>query len=149
MGVSFEKVYRQVMRQILQFDLKGRRTFYTEWEWKRKRRKEKLQVLLAEPVDPCFSLSTELLFQQLRDLLEGLDFSPREKEILLLRFQGYTLREIGTRVGMSHRGVGKVLRRCHQKLGPSLSEAEARLKPERSGHYGWQEVYLQSIRRRG
>ncbi len=152
---SFEKVYRRVMRQLFRFHLRGRRTFYTEGEWERKRRREckhykmiPLHLLLVEPVDTCYSLARELLFQQLEDLLEGLDFSPREKEALLLRFQGYTLREIGARLGMSHRGVGRILRRCHQKLGPSLSKAEARLKPERSGHYGWQEVYLQSLRRR-
>ncbi|HEY3285377.1 MAG TPA: sigma factor-like helix-turn-helix DNA-binding protein [Armatimonadota bacterium] len=122
---------------------------YSEETLDRKLRKELL--LLDEPAalpGGVEALTNELLLDQLRDLALGLGLSRRQQDILLLRAQGWTVREIADLLGLRRQSVEHHCRGIRDALGDSLEQAENRIPAGRVPHYGWQQVFLDSQRRR-
>ncbi len=60
--------------------------------------------------------------RRVREALEVL--SPRDREMLLLRQEGFSYREIAEIGGVSHRSVGTILARALQRFAAELSRAE-------------------------
>jgi RNA polymerase sigma-70 factor (ECF subfamily) len=61
--------------------------------------------------------------QRVRRALEGL--SRRDGEMLLLRQEGFSYREIAEVAGVSHRSVGTILARALQRFAAELSNEES------------------------
>lgn len=147
-----EKLYLRLLRDLAPPDhhcLRGRfRPFYTEKQWERKRRLEKLENLPPESADPDPLDRYHLLRNQLMDLMLALGLTPREAQVAVLRLDGLTAAEIARGLRISERRVGQILQSLRRRLGDTLEDAEGRLRPGAAGHYGWQEVLLQTVRRR-
>lgn len=122
---------------------------YSEATFERKLRKE-LRIPDDPLPDPWGGVAPvdELLLGQISDLCEGLGLSPRQRLIVLLRAQGWTVREIAAHLEIRRQSVERHYRCIREALGESLSEAENRLPPGAVPHYGWQQTYLDSLRRR-
>jgi len=61
--------------------------------------------------------------QRVRRALEVL--SQRDREMLLLRQEGFSYREIAEVAGVSHRSVGTILARALQRFAAELSNEES------------------------
>ncbi len=61
--------------------------------------------------------------RRVRKILELL--SPRDREMLLLRQEGFSYREIAEVAGVSHRSVGTILARALQRFAEELSKEES------------------------
>ena len=120
---------------------------YTEAGFERKLRDERRFLPKIKPAAGIRWLSGELLRGQFLDLLEGLPIGDRCKQVARLRVDGYTVREIAAILGISRQAVEWHWAKLNELLRPSLEAAEARMIPGRVPWYGWQEVYLESIRR--
>lgn len=64
-----------------------------------------------------------MLAETVADLLRGLD--PADRQVVELSLQGYTVVEIGERLGRGERTVWRVRERLRRKLGRLLGEASA------------------------
>ena len=117
---------------------------FDEVALERKLRREKTGPLMDETAR--FSAPDDLIHGQLLDLIEGLPESPRSKEVLQLRLEGWTLREIAGHMGVSRQRIERIWQRLGRRLPPNLTEMEAKMVPGHIPHYGWQEVFLDSTR---
>jgi DNA-binding CsgD family transcriptional regulator len=90
----------------------------------------------------------DLIHGQLMDLIEGLPLSARSRELLRLRLEGWSLRESAEILGISRQCLERLWSRTLRKLPPTLEGMEAMLDNGQVPHYGWQEVYLESMRMR-
>lgn len=68
-------------------------------------------------------LEAAMLAETVADLLRGLD--PADRQVVELSLQGYTVVEIGERLGRGERTVWRVRERLRRKLGRLLGEASA------------------------
>lgn len=76
-----------------------------------------------EPISgPDTNLDREEEIQRVRQALEVL--SDRDKEMLLLRQEGFTYKEIADLTGVSHRSVGTILARAFKRFAAELSNEE-------------------------
>lgn len=69
-------------------------------------------------------LSCEIMGDRLIKIINTLSISPKSKQILLLRLQGYSLDEIGKRFNMSYQGVSSIIRKHKDKLRNRLMRNE-------------------------
>ena len=92
--------------------------------------------------------SGDLIPGQCMDLLDALDLTDREREAVRHRLEGRTLEESGELLGVSAACVHLALAGLRRRLPESLAGMEALMIPGRVPHYGWQEVYLDSLRSR-
>ena len=72
---------------------------------------------------PDHDLARSEEIRRVRRALEVL--SPRDREMLLLRQEGFSYREIAEVAGVSHRSVGTILARASQRFGAELSDEES------------------------
>ncbi|MGQ9525378.1 MAG: RNA polymerase sigma factor [Armatimonadota bacterium] len=121
---------------------------YTEAGFARKLSDERRFLPRITPPTAVRWLAEELLRGQLMDLLEGLPVGERCRQVARLRLDGYTVREIAGLLGITRQAVEWHWARLNELLRPGLAMAEARMEPGRVPWYGWQEVYLESIRRK-
>ncbi len=65
--------------------------------------------------------------EEIRRVRKALEIlSPRDREMLLLRQEGFSYREIAEVAGVSHRSVGTILARALQRFAEELSKEETR-----------------------
>ena len=153
LGLHRAQVHRMVLRAarsrtevaetVRDLDVK----VYSEEEWEAKLRREKAEALSDEFSLPAPS-SGDLVHGQCMDLLDALDLTDREREAVRHRLEGRTLEESGELLGVSAACVHLALAGLRRRLPESLAGMEALMIPGRVPHYGWQEVYLDSLRSR-
>lgn len=69
-------------------------------------------------------LSCEIMGDRLIKIINTLSITPKSKQVLLLRLQGYTLENIGKKLNMSFQGVSSVIHRHKDKLRDRLLRGE-------------------------
>jgi DNA-directed RNA polymerase specialized sigma subunit len=118
---------------------------YDEVGFDRKLRREDKAPLFEHVVsgDP---VANDLIFDQLMDLIEGLNLTPRMKEVLRLKVSGWSLREIAHLTGVSRQRTERIWSQILRRLPNRLTEIEAQMVPGSVPHYGWQEVYLETLK---
>ena len=122
--------------------------FFDEAAFDRKLRREKKETLRDEDQPVGVWTPSDLILGQLHDLIDGLDLPLRSRDVLLRRIDGWTLREIASGIGLSRQRVERIWDDLRGRLPRSFDAIEARMVPGRAPHYGWQEVYLASVRGR-
>lgn len=119
---------------------------YDEEGFDRKVKREGKQTLWEEitagRTDPG-----DLIAGQLKDLIEGMSLPRRSKDLLLLRLDGWTLRESAQQMGISRQRVERIWSRIVKQLPTTLHGMEEMMETGRVPHYGWQETFLESMRR--
>ncbi|HEY3283196.1 MAG TPA: sigma factor-like helix-turn-helix DNA-binding protein [Armatimonadota bacterium] len=147
-----ERLYLRLLRNLTpegHRTLRGQqRPFYTERQWERKLRVEGQGGLPEHGADPDPCGSEDLLLDQIRDLLLASGLTPRQIQVARLRLSDHTLEEVAEALGISRGRVAQLIREMRARLGDNLSQAEDRLPHGAAAHYGWQEVLLQTTRRR-
>jgi hypothetical protein len=118
---------------------------YDEVGFDRKLRREEKAPLFEEVVSGN-AVSGDLIFDQLMDLIEGLNLTPRMKEVLRLKVAGWSLREIAHLTGVSRQRTERIWSQILRRLPNRMTEIEAAMVPGRVPHYGWQEVYLETLK---
>lgn len=71
---------------------------------------------------PELATYNKVIHTDLMDILSTTRISPRDKEILILKSQGYTQQEIAEVVGLSQMSVSRILRNLVEKLGGTIRE---------------------------
>lgn len=122
---------------------------YTEAQFARKLRREACMPLVVSMAACDESSASMLVRGQLVDLLNGLELTPRQREVALLRYDGYTIEEVAERLSISTRRVCKIMACVRFAMGDDLRSTEGRLRPGAVPYYGWQQAYLESVRRGG
>ena len=118
---------------------------YDEEGFERKVRREGKQILWEEVTAGMLNRG-DLLTGQLLDLIEGLSLPPRSKDLLRLRLEGWSLRESAERMGVSRQRVERIWARTLERLPRTLDAMEAAMERGKLPHYGWQEVFLSTLR---
>lgn len=121
---------------------------YSEAGFERKLRDERRFLPSIKPPASARWLAGRLIREQFLDLLEGLPVGDRCRQVARLRLDGYTVREIAAILGISRQAVEWHWAKLNELLRPNMEAAERRMVPCRVPWYGWQEVYLEQIRRR-
>lgn len=117
---------------------------------KRSPRPLSLEVLPSPPPGFPRSLSQALVEEQLRDLIHALPLTERQKEIAILKVvYKYPLRDIARIIGIRRQNVEKQWVKIKKQLSKGLRELEEEIPPKVCPHYGWQEVFLQTMKRKG
>ena len=93
-------------------------------------------------------MADRLTFEQACDLLECLGLSPRHIMICRRRMEGWLIAEIAAELGVGERRVYALLRDVKRILGAGRRGEAPSDRPGCSPYYGWQEVFLDSQRRR-
>ncbi len=119
---------------------------YDEAAFDRKLSREP-RLPLLEDFTPGVLSGGDLVGDQLADLIRGLGLPRRMEEVLRLKVEGYTLREIAATLELSRQRVERIWSGLLRRLPRTLEEMESRMLPGAVPHYGWQEVYLDSLRR--
>ena len=87
------------------------------------------RLLAANPVRPSESETPERSLERsenrarARAALEGM--SPRDREILLMRYSGFSYREIAEAVGVATTSVGTLLARAERRFERAITAGEA------------------------
>lgn len=69
-------------------------------------------------------LSCEIMGDRLIKIINTLSITPKSKQVLLLRLQGYTLEDIGKKLNISYQAVSSVIHRHKDKLRDRLLRSE-------------------------
>jgi RNA polymerase sigma factor (sigma-70 family) len=89
--------------------------------------KNRLRLLAENPVRPAESESPHLRLERAeardhaRAALDAL--APRDREILLMRYSGFSYKEIARVVGVAATSVGTLLSRAEQRFAETVTEA--------------------------
>lgn len=117
---------------------------------KRSPRPLSLEVLPSPPPGFPRSLTQALVEEQLQDLITTLPLTERQKEIAILKVVcKYPLRDIARIIGIRRQNVEKQWVKIKKKLSKGLRALEEEIPPGACPYYGWQEVFLQTLKRRG
>jgi DNA-binding CsgD family transcriptional regulator len=149
---EIEKRYRQLHRCLADPSRKSPRGpyrhAYTEEQFERRLKDERTLPLLDGGFAAPPALADRLSREQALELLAASGLTRRQMRICRMRLDGHTAPEIGAAVGISERRVWGVLREVRDILRIRLA-GEDRLDPPGIPSYGWQEVFLESQRKRG
>lgn len=119
---------------------------YTEDDFERKLRRERHLPLEEEALASAPLNANALIGEQTEELMAQWGFCARQQTVCRMRMEGHTAAEIALALGISERrvyGIFQELRRLMAIHEGHLPEEE----PGDSPHFGWQEVYLDSVRR--
>jgi RNA polymerase sigma-70 factor (ECF subfamily) len=75
----------------------------------------------SEPESPDSSLERQELRQRAREALDGLP--PRDREILLMRYSGFSYKEIAAAIDVEPTSVGTLLARAERRFAAAVSPA--------------------------
>jgi RNA polymerase sigma-70 factor (ECF subfamily) len=75
----------------------------------------------SEPESPDSSLERQEVRERAREALDAL--APRDREILLMRYSGFSYREIAAAVDVEATSVGTLLARAERRFAAAISPA--------------------------
>jgi DNA-directed RNA polymerase specialized sigma subunit len=120
---------------------------YDEAGFDRKLRREAGAPLWDDAIASRDVAVRDLVQEQLIDLVEGLPLPRRSRDVMRLKIDGWTLREIASILGISRQRVERIWAGLLDRLPNSLTAMEEEMVPGQVPHYGWQEIYLNSVGR--
>jgi hypothetical protein len=152
MSVVDDKEYQKTLRCLVDPTRRSPRGpyryAYSEEQFERRIRDEAALPLRDDLIRASSPLDDDLLNGQTRDLLEGLGLSARQLQVCRLRMEEWTAGEIAQKIGITERRVWGILKEVKEILKIRLGRSGTVGEPD-DPYYGWQEVFLDSQRRRG
>jgi hypothetical protein len=146
------KDYQKLLRCLVDSSRKSARGpyryAYTEEQFERKLHDEASLPLRDELLRAPSALDEDLMNDQTLELLGGLGLNARQLQVCRLRMEAWTAKEIAHTMRITERRIWGILKEVKLILETRLKNGGIVGEPD-DPYYGWQEVFLDSQRRRG